>query len=247
MQTSYDINTDEAFAGLKVDSRFDTVETKLAQGSIGFGLGVMSGQDAVNQVRDPALNKTILSQSTDLVSLNSTIVTVNGVAHSPVVFVTDDATTMAAIAAEIATDDAVLSATYPGSGDDITVIGADGQAVSVTAVTTLGSGQPTWSQVQSDPGVFRGISVHRHVEKDSSGVAQYVDKAAVDVCRKGMIWMPHVAAATPAVDDTLYINLAIAAEAGKATNVSSGNIATGGKIREVNSALKLVKAEINLP
>jgi hypothetical protein len=247
MQTSYDINTDEAYAGLKVDSRFDTVESKLAQGSIGFGLGVMSGQDAVNQVRDPALNKTILSQSTDLVALNSTIVTVNGVAHSAVVFATSDVLTMAAIAAEIATDDAVLSATYPGSGDDITVIGANGQAISVTAVTTLGAGQPTWSQVQSDQGVFRGISLHKHVEKDANGVAQYVDKAGVDVVRKGLVWMPHVAAATPAVDDTLYINLAIAAEAGKATDVSSGNITTGGKIREVNSTLKLVKAEINLP
>ena len=127
-QLSYDINTDEAYAGLKVDSRFDTVESKLAQGAIGFGLGVVSGEDAVNQVRDPSYNKTILSQSTDLVSLNSTIVTVNGVAHSAVVFATDDATTMAAIAAEIETDDAVLSATYPGSGDDITILGADSQA-----------------------------------------------------------------------------------------------------------------------
>ena len=46
----------------------------------------------------------------------------------------------------------------------------------------------------------------------------------------------------------LIVSLIVAAiEEGKATNVSSGNIATGGKIREVNSTLNLVKAEINLP
>ena len=244
-QLSYDINTDEAYAGLKVDSRFDTVESKLAQGTIGFGLGVMSGEDAVNQVRDPANNQTIFTASGDLVTSNSTIVTVNGVAHDPVVFITDHATTMAAIATELETDSAVLSATV--SGDDITVIGADGQAISVTGVTTLGAGQITWSEVQSDEGVFRGISIHRHVELDSNGVAQYVDKSAVDVCRKGMIWMPHVDGATPVADEALYINLAVASEEGKATNVSSGNVATGGIIREVNTTLKLVKAEINLP
>ena len=252
-QTSYDINQAEAYAGMKVDSRFDTVESKLAEvpsgSGIAFGLGLMSGNDdAVNQVRKPSKTKSILSIDADLITANSTIATVNGNDTPAVVFATDHATTMAALAVAIAALDGVLSAVV-SAARDITIIGENGVAIDASAVTTLGASQGTWTQVQSDPGVFRGVAVHRHVSKAlSTGVAQYEDTDAVDVLRVGEIWMPYVAAATPAADDALYVNLAVAGEEGKATNVSSNNIAVpGGKIREVNTTLKLLKANINLP
>lgn len=244
-QTSYSLNMNEAFAGMKVDSRFDSVESKFAQGAIGFGLGVMSAEDAVNQVRTPAYNKIVLTASTTLVTSNSTIVTVNGVAHDAVVFADTHANNLIAIAAEIETDDAILSADVTDT-NVITIYGADGLAITVTAVTTAGTGQPTWTPVLSDPGVFRGISLHRHVEP-VAGVCRYVDEDAVDVLRKGMVWMPYVPGSSPTVDTALYINLASASYVGYATIVSSGNKATGGYIREINTALGLVKAEINLP
>jgi hypothetical protein len=154
---------------------------------------------------------------------------------------------MAAIVAKVAALAGVLSATL-SAARDITIIGENGVAVTASAVTTLGASQGAWTQVQSDPGVFRGIALHRHMEKALlTGVSQYVDKDSVDVLRKGEVWMPYVAAATPTADDALYINLAIAAESGKATDVSSGNVATGGVIREVNTTLLILKANINLP
>jgi len=251
-QTSYNIEQGEAYAGMKVDSRFDTVESKLmeapANAAVPFGIGLMSGnEDAVNQVRRPAKTKSVLTASTDLVTSNSTIVTINGTALDPVVYADSHADTMAAIAAAIEADDAVLTATYPGSGDDITIIGADGVAIDASAVTTGGAGQPTWTQVQSDPGVVRGILVHRHVEKaQTTGVAALYDTDSADVLRVGEIWMPYTD--TPEVDAALYFELGAAGSEGYATDESSGNIAVpGGKIREVNATLGLLKANINLP
>jgi len=250
-QTTYPSNQGELFAGMKIDSRFDTVESKVAEapsdGGIPFGYGVMSGnEDAVRQVRLPAKTKSVLSIDADLVSLNSTVVTINGDALDAVVFDTDHDTTMALIAAKIAEHADVLSATV-SAARDITIIGLNGVVISASAVTSLGASQGTWTQVQSDPGVFRGIALHKHVEKQADGTAEYEDKDSVDVLRRGMVAMPYVAAATPAVDDALYINLAVAAEAGKATNVSSNNIITGGVIREVDTTTKILKAEINIP
>jgi hypothetical protein len=251
-QTAYNINQSEAFAGMKVDSRFDTVESHLAEGAIDFGLGVMSGfEDAVRQVRIPSKIQSVLSIDADLIASNSTIATVNGNDTAPVVYATSHAATMTALAAAIAGLDDVLSATYPGSGRDITIVGEDGVAIDASAVTTLGASQGTWTQVQSDPGVFRGIAIHRHVEKAQvTGVAQYADKEAVDVSRKGVVWMPVVIGVTVLPDEDAYINLAITAEAGKVTNVSSGNIATGGKVRKVTTdpaGANIAAIEINLP
>jgi flagella basal body P-ring formation protein FlgA len=122
--------------------------------------------------------------------------------------------------------------------------------MAVTIVTTLGASQPTWTPVASDPGTFRGFSIHRHVAKSTAGVAQYAVKDAVDVCRKGLVWMMVVTGVTMAVDETAYINLAIAGQEGKVTNVSSGNIVTGGVVRKVSTdpdGLAIAAIEINLP
>jgi len=251
MQTSYPINQGEAFAGLKVDSRFDTVESHLTEVDLDFGLGVMSGvEDPVRQVRLPSKIKSVLTADADLVSLNSTIVTINGDALSPVVFLTDHATTMALIAVAIAGHASVLSATVTAARV-ITAYGVDGIALTITAVTTLGVSQPGWTAVASDPGVFRGIALHRHVEKDlTTGVAKYKAKDVVDVSRKGNTWMKVVTGVTMLPDQTAYLNLAIAGQEGKITNVSSNNIATGGVVRKVGTdpdGLVIAQIEINLP
>lgn len=100
---------------------------------------------------------------------------------------------------------------------------------------------------------FRGVSVHEHVEKDASGNAQYADEKMVSVLRKGLIVVVvETTVAAPAIDDDAYVNTAVGgAELGRFTEVSTGNIATGGKFRKVGltgpdgEALALV--EINLP
>jgi len=251
-QTSYSINQGEAYAGMKVDSRFDTVESHLAEVPAGevmnFGIGVMSGiEDAVNQVRKPSASKSVLTTDIALEASNSTVITVNGDALTAVVYATGDAETMAAIVAMIATHEDVYSAVLT-SARVITVLGVNGIALTITGVTTGGSNQAVWTPVASDPGTFRGLVIHRHVEKAlSTGVAAIVDQDSVDVLRRGEVWMPYVSGSAPTVDTALYINLAVAGSEGYATIVSSGNIATGGIIREVNTTLGLLKANINLP
>lgn len=246
-QTSYNINQGVAYAGMKADSRIDTVESKSAEGAVPFGYGVLSGNEsAVNNVRIPCKTKVVVTGDADLVGSNSSVATVNGTALAAVVYGTDHATTIAAIAAKIATHADVLSAVV-SAARAITVLSKNNVALTVTIVTTGGVSQPTWTPVQSDPGVFRGVSVHRHVEKSSAGVARYENEDTVDVMRQGSIWMPVVSSATPDVDDALYINAAAAGEEGKATDVSTNNIATGGVIREYDSVNKLAKIDINLP
>lgn len=157
-QTSYNIEQSEAYAGLKVDSRFDTVESHLAEGAIDFGLGVVAGTDPVRQVKVPA------------------------------------------------------------AGTD----------------------------------VFRGFSIHRHVEKkQGTGVAQYEDKTAVDVLRRGVIWcVVEPTVASLSVDDPVYVNVAVASHEGKVTEVSTGNIATGGVCKKLVTSVggeALAAVEVNLP
>lgn len=246
-QTTYNLNQGEAFAGMKVDSRFDTVESHLTEVDLDFGLGVMSGyEDAVGQVRLPANIKAVATGSADLITDNSTVATVNGTAMTAVVYGTSHAATMTALAAMIATHPDVLSAAVTAARV-ITVIGINGVAMTVSLVTTLGLSQATWSVVASDPGAFRGVAIHRHVPKTTADVAKYSAKDSVDVLRRGSIWMPYVSSATPSVDDPLYINLAVAGQEGKATDVSTNNIATGGVIRKVDTVNKLLVADINLP
>ncbi len=252
MQNSYSINQKTAFAGMKGNSRFDYVETKLAQNAIPFGYGLVAGDNVTVQARVPMKNKSVLSVSADLIASNSTIVTVNGVPTTATVYATSHAATMEAIRAKIAAITGVKSATYPGSGRDITIIG-NNIAISASAVTTLGASQPTWTEVLSSNDAFRGLSVHQHVEKDySTGVAQYLADEAVNVLRQGSAWMVVEPSnvGTMAVDSVVYVNVAIAAQSGKVTTVSSGNIATGAVCRELTTGPDgetLALVEINLP
>jgi hypothetical protein len=49
-QTSYSINQDPFFKGMKADSRYDFVATGIAEGAVGFGLGLERGTDPEYQV-----------------------------------------------------------------------------------------------------------------------------------------------------------------------------------------------------
>jgi len=241
-QTTYSRDFSEAYAGMKADSRFDTVESFSAQNAIDFGRGLVAGDDDDRQVRQPMLNKTTLSIDADLVSLNSTIATVNGNATDPVVFDTDHATTMALIAAAIAALDGVLSATYAGSGRDIVIVG-DNVAVSASAVTTLGASQGTWTQAQLSNDVFRGIAVHQHVEKTTAGVAQYAANDTVSVLRKGIVWV--LCNTEVNNDKPAYCNVQVGSAEGQFTEVSTGNL-LAGTFRSSAGAGELAKVEIDL-
>jgi hypothetical protein len=90
-----------------------------------------------------AVVTSVINFNIDFVASNSIVATINGVAHSAVLFTADQATTIAAVATEIATDAAVASATVTGARQ-ITVVFDPGPTNTVTSVvTTAGLTQPT--------------------------------------------------------------------------------------------------------
>lgn len=90
-----------------------------------------------------AVVTSVINFNADFVASNSIVATINGVAHTAVLFSVDQATTIAAVATQIATDAAVTSATVTGARQ-ITVVFDPGPTNTVTSVvTTLGASQPT--------------------------------------------------------------------------------------------------------
>lgn len=253
-QTSYSVNQPVAFAGLKANAQFDKVESFLAEGAIDFGLGLVKGTSN-DQVKVPILNVSILSIDADLITSNSTVATVNGNSTTATVFATDHDTTMAAIAAKIALLDDVVSAVVTPGARDITITGTNSVIITASAVTTAGASQGTWTQAQSSGDVFRGISIHQHVEKAFlTGVAQYLDEDAVSTLRQGEVWMRQEDSdvGTLAVDDAVYVNAQIGgAQIGRVTSVSTGNVLIPtGVCRELSTdpdGNGIARIDINIP
>lgn len=87
-------------------------------------------------------NTNVIHFDIDFVALNSIVATIDAVAMAPVIFSIDQATTIALLAASIATNVHVASATVTGV-NQITVVFKPGSANVVTSVvTTLGLSQP---------------------------------------------------------------------------------------------------------
>ena len=87
-------------------------------------------------------NTDVITFDIDFVSLNSIVATVNSVALDPVVFTTDQATTIALVAAAIAAVPAVASATVTDTREITVVFNPGGSNVVNSVITTLGATQP---------------------------------------------------------------------------------------------------------
>jgi hypothetical protein len=140
--------------------------------------------------------------STALITANSTIVTVNGVATAAVVFATDALTTMNAIvnaikalavsAANPYGVEAVLDNT---DTNNLTVlIRTQGVDNTSTWATTLGSSQPTVTVTVASGQVFLGIPVLQPlVPTTIGGAGSYVANDPVSVCVDGEMFAEAVA------------------------------------------------------
>ena len=194
-QLVYNFLMDVASAGTIYDLGFNNVMSFLSAVEpipVGLGVGKVIGADY--QVQLPHLDQSVLTATIDLVTSNSTVVTVNGVALSPVVFSVDNATTMAAIAAAIAGAANVQSAVVT-SAHVITAKADPGFTISLSAVTTGGSGQPTWSQVQSTLEYFYGVSLYIQNKANllgpqgSNGASPYFVGDVVPTMTRGRVWV----------------------------------------------------------
>lgn len=237
MQTSYSLEQSEAYLGMKADAGVGYVESSIALSAQEFGVAVGCPTGELNWVRTPKKNVATLTVSTDFIASNSTIVTVNGVSTAAVVYASSHANTASLLLAAIQGLSTVLSATKDTAGLVYTVVLLDAVA-SASAVTTLGSSQPTWSIAYSGNSVFRGIALHTHKVD-----GKYAANDAVNVARKGIVWVKVSGAV--AKDATAYVDLGAAD--GSFTSTSSNNLATGGVFKSTTSGAGMAKLEINLP
>lgn len=237
MQTSYSQNMSEAFAGMKVNLGVDFVESSIASEAIDFGLALGAIAGDLYNVRVPKKNIATLTLSTDFITGNSTIVTVDGVSTAAVVYGTSHAATATALLAAINGLSTVKSATKDASGLIYTIITNNTQVVAAAA-TTLGATQPTWSIAYTCESIFRGIAIHTHKTD-----GKYNSSDVVNVLKRGPVWVQVSGAVTK--DDTAYVDLS--AGTGKFTSTSTNNLATGGKFRSTTSGAGLAQLEINLP
>lgn len=243
-QTSYSQYMGSAYAGMKADSRFDEVESFAADGAIPFGRGVGAESGNVDTVTLPKKDNAKLVFDADFVTSNKINLKVNGESITEVDFDTDHDTTADALVAAIAALSGVTCSLDSTDTDNRTFdIETDGDEITVSDVAvTGGSSQAGSSVTYSGDDIFRGIALAEHKEQDSSGVAQYNDKDAVSVLRKGVAWVETSGAVT--ADQTAYVDLA--GKIGKFTATSTNNMTTGGKFRSTISAAGLAKVEIDL-
>jgi hypothetical protein len=194
-QLTYQFLMNVGSAGQLYDVGFNNVLSPVSSiENIYVGLGTAKVIGADYQVRLPHVDQVSVLQSTALVSLNSTIVTLNGIALTPVVYATSNAATMAAIAALIAAQPGIATATYD-SVSTINIQATQGFPVTATFVTTLGSGQPTWTSTYGNDNVFYGVALYiqnkmnLYGPQGSAGGAPYIAGDAVPVLTRGRVYV----------------------------------------------------------
>jgi hypothetical protein len=194
-QTSYNFLMNVASQGQLYDIGFNNVLTPVTPiETILMGLGVAKVIGADYQVRLPHQDIVTLTESTSLVTSNSTIVTLNGIALTPVVYATSNAATLTAIANLIAAQPGIATAVSDGTSV-ITITADQGFAVTATAVTTSGSGQPTWTPAYSNDNVFYGVALYIQNKQNllgvtgSAGPAPYFPGQPVSTLTRGRVWV----------------------------------------------------------
>ncbi len=232
---------DSFFGGQILDVRFSTKEgfSNCDANTLGFGIGVVIGIGAaVNKMaRAPRLNRNTLTASTDLITGNSTIVTVNGNATTATVYTSSHANTMSLIVAKVLLLPGVTACS--ASGDVLTITMSD-YDITASAATTAGSSQPTWTAgTASTVDVVKGITVYRPSEgtlptpSTASVAVAYQYQDPMTVMHNGVVVAAldtslsagDIAAIVP--DSNAYIVTAAGATRGQITNVSTNNLLIG--------------------
>lgn len=194
-QLTYNFLMNVGSAGELYDIGFNNVLTPVSsieEIPVGLGTAKVIGSDY--QVRLPHMNVETAVVSTALITANSTVATVNGIALTPVVFATSNAATLAAIAAAIAAQPNVATAVSNGT-DSIVVTADQGFAVTVSLVTTLGASQPTWTVTASTQDIFYGVALYIQNKMNlygvqgSNGASPYFVGDPVPVLTRGRVWV----------------------------------------------------------
>lgn len=243
-QTSYAVDQGVAFAGMKVDSMEDHVESFIAEEAIPFGRAVSSDAGDNTEIHLPKNDVGTVTFDADFVASNTINGKIGGVAIAQVTFDTTHAATATLLLAAILAVTGVTAASKSSNGRVYT-IEKDGVTITLSDwVVAAGSSQAGVTTAVGADDAFRGVALHQHNEKAiSTGVAQYGVKDCVSVIRKGKVWVETGVAVT--ADQDAYVDLSGAI--GKFTHISTNNMATGGKFRSTVGGAGIAQLELNLP
>jgi len=173
---------------------------------VGLGVAKVIGQDY--QVRLPHVDIAAVTLSAPLSAANSTVVTLNGIALTPVVYATSNAATLTAIASLIAAQDGIASAVSNGT-DTITITAEQGFAVTATFVTSSGSAV-TWTTVYTNDNVFYGVALYIQNKQNllgpqgSAGASPYLVGDPVPVLTRGRVYVEIEAGTSVTSDSPVY-------------------------------------------
>jgi hypothetical protein len=186
-QLNYDFQQAIGQAGQLASSRNSDKLTYRATQQIGYGLGLAQGAGSVD-VRLPAANVATLSFDGDFIASNEITLDVNGESVGPVVFDTDQATTLEALASAInALENIEASVT---DTREITITATDGEVAVDNIVVSGGASQASGSASYSANNIFVGVSILSHAkEQDLDGNVSYEAKDPVSVLTKGRIYV----------------------------------------------------------
>jgi hypothetical protein len=240
MQSSYELKIGQFYPGMLGDARYTTKESFVAGEPIMFGRGLAGDRGDYTTVFYPKNELITLTLNADLVSLNVINGNINGIAIAPVTYATSHNATMTAIAAAImalAATAGVTSAVVTAAR--VITVEAESRAIAATGwLVTLGASQPTITPgTATTDSVFRGIALHEH---NQNGL--YPAKSGITALTEGNAVVETSIAV--AVDDDAYMDMAGAV--GKFTNVSTNNLATGGKFKTATSGAGMAKVSIRV-
>lgn len=260
-QTTYPINQDAYLLGQIINTAYKHTEGKICKGVVPVGRGVSKVIGKDDQVRLPASNSGKLVFAGDLVTSNVVDMDINGVAITSVTFATDHATTMVALAVEIASNADVATAVVDPTDTTsrtIIVTGVDNTVIAITGIAvTAGATQTTGTFTADSADTLYGVAqLSQALEGGLPGttsVPEYADKAVANIMRRGEIAVHFETAFNPD-SDTLYCRFVAGSateligqfrndsDSGKAYAVS-GNV----KVKTTLAAAGLGVLELNKP
>lgn len=159
-QNNYDFNMPRGVPGRIADCGFKNTLSPFCLEPIPAAVGVMKPLDLDYRIMLPRNDAATSVFSADLVTGNVINATINGVAITPVNYVTSHLVTMQAIANAIEDIPSIQSATVGGVNNrTISIISKVGTATTISSfVVTGGASQPTVTNLVGQSGTFFGVT-----------------------------------------------------------------------------------------
>ena len=175
-------------AGLKygLTSRDESFICSGADG-IDFGMPVFGFVGEERKCGSPVSDQAVATFSGNLITGNIVSGSVNGEAIKPVLFDTDNATTMAKLVAELEANEQVDKAVLTSA--NVVTVNTFGTTIAVILVVTGGTTQATVSVVNSQSAGQVYLGVARFDHKESAGIARFEQNDVVPVMTQGEIYV----------------------------------------------------------